>query len=77
MEKKIAELHLSVHKLHTTRNSSIRTDKGLTLGTSAFFFSLSLWWPANSHLFTNPVDKTRLPEHVHVISSPLVVYKYH
>ena len=30
-----AKLHLSACKLHTTHNSSIRSDEGLTLGTSA------------------------------------------
>ena len=32
----IAYLHLSVYKPHTTHNFSIRSDKGLTLETSAF-----------------------------------------
>ena len=32
----IALLHLSEYKPHTTHNSSIRSDKGLTLETSAF-----------------------------------------
>ena len=30
------QLHLSVYKPHTAHNSSIRSDEGLTLETSAF-----------------------------------------
>ena len=32
----IVQFHLSVYKPHTTHNSSIRSDEGLTLETSAF-----------------------------------------
>ena len=36
MYQPIAWLHLSVYRLHTIHNSSIRSDEGLTLETSAF-----------------------------------------
>ena len=36
MHQPTAQLHLSVYKPHTTHNSSIRSDEGLTLKTSAF-----------------------------------------
>ena len=43
-----------LQKLHLTHNSSIRSDEGLTLGTSAF--RISVRWPI---YIINSVDKTK------------------
>ena len=43
-----------LYKLHTTHNSSIRSDKGLTLKTSAFRIPVRL-----SIYIINSVDKTK------------------
>ena len=48
MHLKITQLHLSAYKPHTTHNSLIRSDEGLTL-------EIALRWPIH---ITNPVDKT-------------------
>ena len=55
MHQSIAELHLSVYKPHTTHNSSIRSDEGLTLSKRQF--RIPLRWQIH---IINPVDKTKL-----------------
>ena len=51
----IAQLHLSVYKPHTTHNSSIRSEEGLRLETSAF----ESLYGGQFTVTVNSVDKTK------------------
>ena len=62
MHQPIVWLHLSLYKPHITHNSSIRSDEGLTLETSAFEsldagqFTLSTQLRKRNYLVMLPTD---------------------